>query len=247
MTTRFFSLLSFFVCIDAIGNMCLLIYAWSNIVGGWERSVELFNPTSTVRDLSALGSLCTWIGLMRYFGHSRRLSLVTTTLYDVSKPILWTIISILPIFVGFALMGVQLFGSFAPSFASMPIACSSLWALMVGDEVNATFRQVTPVYPFIGRIYIFSFIGIFFLASNGRTRRLKNHGDHPWTCSLLFIHKQPGPHLSRPFLHKQPRLHLSRPCCLRPLIVCARAWCVLCASGPGQSPTFSSCSSSART
>ena len=35
---------------------------------------------------------------------------------------------------------------------------------MVGDEVNATFRQVSPVYPFLGRLYVYSFVGIFYLA-----------------------------------------------------------------------------------
>lgn len=70
----------------------------------------------------------------------------------------------LPIYIGYALTGIQLFGYFAPSFASLSIALSSLWALMAGDEVNATFRQVAPVWPVVGRLYVFSFIGIFYLA-----------------------------------------------------------------------------------
>ena len=161
---RLASLLSFFVCLDAIGNICLLAYAWSNISNAWGRSVELFNPRSPSRGLSALGALCTWMGLIRYFGHSRRLTLVTTTLTVVASPIVWTMISVSPIFIGYALTGIQLFGNYAPGFTSISVASSTLWALMVGDEVNATFRQVSPVYPFLGRLYVYSFVGIFYLA-----------------------------------------------------------------------------------
>jgi len=161
---RFFSLLSFFVCLDALGNVCLLVYAWTNILGGLDHSVEVFDPKTPGRAFSALGSLCTWIGLVRYFGHSRRLTLVTTTLQFVAQPIIWTLASVLPVVLGFALTGIQLFGEYAPGFTTLPIALSTLWALMIGDEINSTFRQLTPVYPILGRLYIFTFVGIFYLA-----------------------------------------------------------------------------------
>ena len=161
---RLASLLSFFVCVDVIGNLCLLGYAWMTIVGVWEADVTVFNPRSADRGLSAFGSLCVWFGLIRYFGHSRRLQLVTTTLTTVASPIAWTLVSVLPIFIGYALAGIQLFGDYAPGFASFSIACSTLWALMAGDEVNNTFRQVSPFYPAIGRLYVYTFMAIFYLA-----------------------------------------------------------------------------------
>ena len=76
---------------------------------------------------------------------------MTTTLKMVASPTVWTLVSVSPLFIGYALAGIQLFGDYAPSFSSISVACSTLVALTCGDEINSTIRQVSrcrPLQPF---------------------------------------------------------------------------------------------------
>ena len=140
---RLFSLLSFFVCLDIAGNVCLLAYSWTSIMSVWQvrctracaaarspclprpphpgtaatlrlrwhllaqHEVFVFDHQANAKMCSAVGSFCCWIGILRYFGHSRRLTLVTTTLKVAISPIVWTLISVSPVFFAFALTGID--------------------------------------------------------------------------------------------------------------------------------------------
>ena len=160
---RYVELLSAFVLVDVVAHCGLLVYAVATIERELGHTVAIFGGASYTGGFSAVGSFCIWIGLMRYFMHSRRLQLVATTLTHAVTPIVWTMVSVSPVFLGYAFAGMQLFGAYAPDFASIGVACSTLWALMVGDEVNQTFRTVTAEYPYLGRFFLCSYLGLFYI------------------------------------------------------------------------------------
>eukprot|EP01132_Coremiostelium_polycephalum_P002270 gene2270-2795_t len=76
------------------------------------------------------------------------------------------ILSCLPIAFGYALCGVSLFSEYSDEFSDINQTCETLFALMNGDDIHATFQKVEAAYPYpiIAKIYLYSFITLFVVA-----------------------------------------------------------------------------------
>ena len=129
--------------------------------------------------------------LLQYNRFSRRLDIITKTLEVVAWPLIWTLVSVSPVFVGFALAGTQLFGAIAPSFSTFPETCCTLFSLMIGDECNAAFRQVSAPFPIFGRIYMFAFLSTFYFAI-ANVFIVLVEGAHVMSMQMLYGGGRPG-------------------------------------------------------
>eukprot|EP00475_Leptophrys_vorax_P036227 TRINITY_DN6081_c0_g1_i3.p1 TRINITY_DN6081_c0_g1~~TRINITY_DN6081_c0_g1_i3.p1 ORF type:complete len:284 (+),score=81.65 TRINITY_DN6081_c0_g1_i3:275-1126(+) len=70
----------------------------------------------------------------------------------------------MPIFVGYAVLGVAVFSSYSDQFASFDAASVTLFSLLNGDEIHDVFDALYPHFPVLSRIYLFTFIAMFIYA-----------------------------------------------------------------------------------
>ncbi len=71
--------------------------------------------------------------------------------------VLRALVGVLPSFIGFAFLGICLF-YVTYRFQDIGYASICLFAMMNGDELSSTFRELTAVSMFISQIYLYSFI-----------------------------------------------------------------------------------------
>jgi hypothetical protein len=66
----------------------------------------------------------------------------------------------LPLFFGFVFLSVSIFSQHTVRFASIDLAAVSLFALMTGDDVHATFDEATSSYPYLwlSRIFLYLYV-----------------------------------------------------------------------------------------
>eukprot|EP01006_Ploeotia_vitrea_P031771 TRINITY_DN64079_c0_g1_i1.p1 TRINITY_DN64079_c0_g1~~TRINITY_DN64079_c0_g1_i1.p1 ORF type:complete len:616 (-),score=13.60 TRINITY_DN64079_c0_g1_i1:319-2121(-) len=113
-----------------------------------------------------LGSscMCTWFVLLSYLQHAARFYLLLNTLKTALPKGLNFLVAAAPIFFAYALFGMVVFGDTA-FFASIDISTVTLFAVLNGDSVDATFITThasnNKFVAFISRIYCYSFVSFF--------------------------------------------------------------------------------------
>lgn len=110
-----------------------------------------------------MGTWFACVNFLRHFQLSRRLSLLVSTLRLALYNIVVFLLSLLPLFGGFVFLAVSLFSQYSNRFASVDTAAVSLFALMGGDDIHATFDEVEAACG------VFCF-NLFFCHSNSLTR-----------------------------------------------------------------------------
>jgi hypothetical protein len=88
-----------------------------------------------------LGCCLTWFGISRYIEYSGKHSIISRTVTHSMPDILRNTISSIPIFIGFAFLGITVFWN-CWRFQEFNMACICLFGLMLGDEVGNTFAEV---------------------------------------------------------------------------------------------------------
>jgi len=90
-------------------------------------------------------------------------TLIITLQFAILKICRYTI-SVLPIFLAFAVLGTLLFGPFSDKYSNFGSTVITLYALVTGDSTRANFEELDASYPFVvvSRIYLFvvSFLAI---------------------------------------------------------------------------------------
>lgn len=110
-TPRCQSLFTVLNALDVSGNALLLTAACIALAHQFERRAMLYAPEPSWASVTpGLGLLCCWLGLIRYFSISKRLSFMLKTLELAAGPALWLLVTIAPVWLGFAAGGTLLFG-----------------------------------------------------------------------------------------------------------------------------------------
>lgn len=91
--------------------------------------------------LIGLGCASAWLGLIRYMETSTNYSILGKTLFLSMPNTIKTMISTLPVLMGFTFLGVALFWR-SNRFDSASGCLATLYALMFGDMVYDTFYDV---------------------------------------------------------------------------------------------------------
>lgn len=110
--------------------------------------------------LLGMGTFVACANLLRHFSLSRRMSVLVNTLRLSFIRVLAFVLSCLPLFAGFVFLSVSLFSQHTERFATVDLATVSLFALMTGDDVHASFDEMTASYPYlwISRIFLYLYI-----------------------------------------------------------------------------------------
>ena len=82
-----------------------------------------------------------WASLLRYLEHDSDYSFIVRTLAYAGPDIARNLINVLPIFAGFAVIGYAIFWN-GYRFATLDMACFTLFALANGDEISNTYTEV---------------------------------------------------------------------------------------------------------
>eukprot|EP00854_Cymbomonas_tetramitiformis_P018637 gene18637-22248_t len=112
--------------------------------------------------LLGIGNFLGWVNVVRYLdiGNQEFYKLVLTV-ERATPEILRCMASSMPIFIGFALMGIAIFSTEVDMFGNMLSTCRTLFALMNGDTVLDALVATDSV-PYIGLLYTVTFM-LFFM------------------------------------------------------------------------------------
>jgi hypothetical protein len=123
----------------------------------------LFNRSenlAVINFLNGLGCMLAWINITRYFEYSPTYYVIYST-FRVSLPLITKyLLAILPIYIGFGLLGACLFYS-SERFTSLGRSMFTLFALMNGDMVFDTFNDITALSCICAQIFIYIFCLLF--------------------------------------------------------------------------------------
>ena len=118
--------------ISLIGNLCTMF-----------GSITYLFPASflfqTTESMLGLGCALNWISVTRYFSHSRQYSLITRTLQVAIPMNIKIMIGILPIFIGYILLGMSIFWAYVSHFSCFSDTAYCLFCMMNGDSILNTF------------------------------------------------------------------------------------------------------------
>jgi len=118
---------------------------------------------SFAMSLMGMGGIIAWVNLVRYFEFSPRFYVLVLTLERSMPDILRFVASCLPVLLGFATMGMAVFGSTVPEFATLHSTFETLFALMNGDSVLQLLQEGDSV-PITGTVYVTVFMLMFVCA-----------------------------------------------------------------------------------
>lgn len=129
--------------------MCLRSFAGIGAVN-FDLALNLF---------SGVGTFFACVNILRHFRLSRRLNVLLGTLQISFNRIFWFLLSLLPVFLGLVFLAVSLFSQYTERFSGVDTSAVSLFALMTGDDVHATFDEMTAEYPFVwlSRIFLYCY------------------------------------------------------------------------------------------
>lgn len=85
-----------------------------------------------------------WINLLQYFEYSKSMRFVLATIRNAGPVIMRTIVGVLPVFIGFTLLGNLLFSD-SRRFSNFGDGFYNLFAVMNGDEIYAVFRDISQI------------------------------------------------------------------------------------------------------
>ncbi len=98
-----------------------------------------------------------WLGLVRYMETSKEYSILGRTLSLSIPNVMRTLISTLPVLLGYTFLGLALFYK-SNRFSSATGCLMTLYALMFGDMVYDTFYDLSLTHYLYSQIYLYSFV-----------------------------------------------------------------------------------------
>ena len=122
---------------------------------GGEASQDSVNCQSEL--LIGLGCMSAWLGLVRYMETSKEYSILGRTLSLSIPNVMRTLISTLPVLLGYTFLGLALFYK-SNRFSSATGCLMTLYALMFGDMVYDTFYDLSLTHYLYSQIYLYSFV-----------------------------------------------------------------------------------------
>ncbi|XP_037076973.1 mucolipin-3-like [Pollicipes pollicipes] len=111
-----------------------------------------------------VGNLLVWIGVLRYFGFFSSYNVLILTVKSSMPSVLRFSVCATICYAGFAFCGWLVLGPYHLKFRTLSKTSEALFSLMNGDDMFATFAQVSPksslVYWF-SKLYVYVFIFFF--------------------------------------------------------------------------------------
>ena len=106
-----------------------------------------------------LGGMLTWVTLLKYYENTRGYNLVLNTFENSSNVAFKALLGIMPVFIGFGVLGMCLFWK-SKRFMSLGASMFSLFALMNGDMVFDTMHDLDTIDVIFAQLYLYSFVAL---------------------------------------------------------------------------------------
>ncbi|CDW79317.1 UNKNOWN [Stylonychia lemnae] len=114
-------------------------------------------PLMTQNLFVGLGNFLCWVSITKYVEHAPAYSFFSRTISYSGPDICRNLINVIPLFIGFAMLGMSLFWE-GYRFRNPSIAFFSLYCIMMGDEISNTFNEVMQINTIVGGIFVFLFV-----------------------------------------------------------------------------------------
>lgn len=119
-------------------------------------------PISTAAKFSlGFGCALLWTCVLKYLEGNASYSGLILTLRRGVPRVLRFLVGVLPVLFAYAVFGMSYFGELSTRFADFGSSMVTLFAILNGDVIRETFLDLTPFYPTVGQIYLYSFISLF--------------------------------------------------------------------------------------
>ena len=149
-------LFSYWSLLSIISNLLQIFGSLTNIMSVYN-FLSIDKTTGSQELLIGLGCMSAWIGVVRYMETSEQYSILGRTLTFAMPNVMKTLISTLPVLMGYTFLGVALFWK-SNRFSSATGCLTTLYALMFGDMVYDTFYDLSLTHFFYSQIYLYSFV-----------------------------------------------------------------------------------------
>lgn len=154
-------LFSYWTIVSILANLFQLFGSLSNLITLYDFFDLNRSPDSTMSNnvelLIGMGCMLAWIGLIRYMETSDEYSILGKTFSIAMPNVTRTLISILPVLMGYTFLGLAIFWK-SNRFSSATGVLTTLYALMFGDMVYDTFYDLSLTHFMYSKIYLFSFV-----------------------------------------------------------------------------------------
>jgi len=101
-----------------------------------------------------------WVAAAQYLEYFPRFYLLIWTLKTGIPRVMQFFTGIAPFFIGYALLGMTLFGDQSDLFGSFSDTCCTLFSVVNGDSIHDVFKALAFSFP-LGDIYLYIFIFLF--------------------------------------------------------------------------------------
>eukprot|EP00053_Salpingoeca_punica_P014066 m.127649 g.127649 ORF g.127649 m.127649 type:complete len:594 (-) comp16368_c1_seq1:346-2127(-) len=179
--------------ISLLGDFSLIIsvgLAFERQLGIWESGFGLLNAEDVFR---AAGILCSWFSFLKYLEWKTQLYALVLTLKASLPRVVVFIVTVTPIYIAFALVGVACFSEHKELFGDLFRASQTLFALLCGDSILSVFQTLqsnaTVGYRVFAQIYLYVFcvmaittinnVFIFIIESGYDVAKRAMYGDDP--------------------------------------------------------------------
>ena len=109
-----------------------------------------------------IGTLLLWCTLLQYLEYSRSFNVVITTMRKAMPRVTRYVISVMPVYMGYTLAGLAMFSHYSERFSTLTKVALTLFAVLNGDEILATYQSLYPYpYQIVANVYMYSFCILF--------------------------------------------------------------------------------------
>ncbi|KAJ4462222.1 hypothetical protein PAPYR_1411 [Paratrimastix pyriformis] len=119
-------------------------------------------PSAWAGSVQAIGIALEVLGLVRYLEYNPPSYLLIATLRKAMPVVMRYIMGVMPLFFGYSLLGIELFGQCSARFASLGASCETLFSLVNSDELGSCARDLHSCdVPFLSSFFLYSFVAVF--------------------------------------------------------------------------------------
>ena len=142
-----------------ISSLLYLLYAVHYLFQTDDSHKDVLEDGS-FRMILGLATAGMWFSLVQYLEYFPRFYLLIWTLKTGLPRVLQFFVGIFPFFIGYALLGMTLFGDESALFGDIQSTVCTLFSVVNGDSVLDVFNALAYAFP-IGDIYLYIYIMIF--------------------------------------------------------------------------------------
>jgi hypothetical protein len=154
---QFFNMWAVVVVVGSLSLLTSTVFGVVTSLGDGGSNNDMFHV------FVGVGGFFYSLAVIRYLEFSSNLLALTLTVKLALSRVFYVFVSVMPIFIGYLLLGVVMFSRYTVRFANLGDAAVSLFSLINGDDIHSTFEELEASFPYnwVARIYMFSFVAFF--------------------------------------------------------------------------------------